>query len=386
MDGKVTAMAKPIKVLTIFGTRPEAIKMVPVLNGLDADENFESLLCVTGQHREMLNQVLDIFNFEPDFDLNIMQPGQSLSQITSQILLGLEPILKQVKPDWVLVHGDTATTAAASLAAYYQSIPVGHIEAGLRTYDIYAPWPEEVNRRISGVIAALHFAPTKLSQTNLISEGVEESAIVVTGNTVIDALFSVLERLKLSKGLEASIDKGLPALDPSKKLIVVTGHRRESFGDGLENICQALLTLSQRSDVQIIYPVHLNPYVKKNVEAKLSGHENIHLIAPLGYLDFVRLMSRAHIIISDSGGIQEEAPSLGIPVLVTRKTTERPEALENGTAKLVGHDIDKIVSETVRLLENPDAYREISEASNPFGDGKAVDRILSALKKNSRTL
>lgn len=374
---------KSIKVLTIFGTRPEAIKMGPLVQALNAHPAFESHLCVTGQHREMLDQVLDIFDLMPQYDLSIMKPGQSLSHVTSRILLGLEPIISEVKPDWVLVHGDTASTAAAALAAYYQRVPVGHVEAGLRTHDIYSPWPEEVNRKIAGVVAACHFAPTEKAKSNLLAENVSNDTIIVTGNTVVDALFSTLERLETSEALRKSIEDKLPVIDTQKKLIVVTGHRRESFGAGFENICQALLELSQRSDVQIIYPVHLNPYVKRVVSQTLSGQANIHLIEPLDYVAFLDLMTKAAIIITDSGGIQEEAPSLGIPVLVTRKTTERPEALKSGTVKLVGHDKDMIVNQATHLLDNASAYKAMSDASNPYGDGKAVERILSHLLSKS---
>jgi len=366
-----------MKILTVFGTRPEAIKMAPLVKGFVAHNDIESLLCVTGQHREMLDQVLDIHNLKPNFDLDIMEAGQSLSQINSRILLGLEPVLAEVNPDWVFVHGDTATTAAASLAAYYQSIPLAHVEAGLRTYNIYSPWPEEINRRIAGVIASCHFAPTENAKSNLLAEGVKEENILVSGNTVIDALFQGLEQLEASKTLRQSIDVKLPTLNPAKKLIVVTGHRRESFGEGFENICQSLIDISKRGDVQIIYPVHLNPYVKKIVGVRLSCQENIHLIAPLSYLAFIHLMSKAYIIITDSGGIQEEAPSLGIPVLVTRETTERPEALEVGAARLVGQDKAEIVTQTERLLDNQSAYQAMSKVKNPYGDGKAVSQIIS---------
>ena len=368
-----------IKVLTVFGTRPEAIKMGPLVQALNAHPRFDSHLCVTGQHREMLDQVLDIFHLKPEYDLDIMEPGQSLTQLTSKILLGLSPIISAVKPDWVLVHGDTATTAAAALAAYYQKVSVGHVEAGLRTHNIYSPWPEEVNRKITGVIAACHFAPTEKAKMNLLAENIPQEAIIVTGNTVIDALFSTLKQLDASEERRQAIMDILPPLEPKKKLILVTGHRRESFGVGFENICNALLELSQRDDVQIVYPVHLNPYVKKIVSQTLSGQTNIHLIEPLDYVSFLYLMTKASIIITDSGGIQEEAPSLGIPVLVTRKVTERPEALKNGTVKLVGHDTKGIVEEATRLLEDMSAYKTMSNASNPYGDGKAVDRILSHL-------
>jgi len=369
--------------LTIFGTRPEAIKMGPLVQALNANPAFDSHLCVTGQHREMLDQVLGIFDLIPQYDLDVMEAGQSLSQLTSKILLGLEPIISELKPDWILVHGDTSSTAAAALAAYYQRIPVGHVEAGLRTHNIYSPWPEEVNRKIAGIVAGCHFAPTEKAKMNLLAENIPQEAVIVTGNTVIDALFSTLKQLDASEERRQAIMDTLPPLEPEKKLILVTGHRRESFGVGFENICNALLELSQRDDVQIIYPVHLNPYVKKIVSQILSGQTNIHLIEPLDYVSFLYLMTKASIIITDSGGIQEEAPSLGIPVLLTRKVTERPEALKSGTVKLVGHDKTVIVNQAARLLDNASAYKSMSDASNPYGDGKAVDRILSHLLSQS---
>ena len=357
--------------------------MAPLIKGFEGHKNIRSVLCVTGQHREMLDQVLRIYAIKPDFDLDLMKLGQTLSQLTSSILLGLEPILDEVKPDWVFVHGDTASTAAASLAAYYKSIRVAHVEAGLRTYDIYSPWPEEINRRIAGVIASCHFAPTETAKSNLLAESVKRDSIAVTGNTVIDALYLALKKIESSSMLSQQCDEKIPRLDPDKKLVVVTGHRRESFGEGFENICNALLELSNRDDVQIIYPVHLNPYVKKVVTGKLSGQENIHLIEPLDYLSFIRLLSRAYIIISDSGGIQEEAPSLGIPLLVTRETTERPEVVDIGAVKLVGHDKGKIVTQAVTLLENPSVYAAMSNCKNPYGDGRTVERIINHLLKQS---
>jgi len=373
------AQSNSIKVLTIFGTRPEAIKMAPVVSALNDHAQFESILCVTGQHREMLDQVLEVFGLTPDFDLNVMKSGQSLTQLSSKILIGLEPIIQKVKPDWVLVHGDTATTSAAAQAAYYQSVAVGHIEAGLRTYDIYAPWPEEINRRIASLIASHHFAPTHQAKANLLSEGLKEKSITVTGNTVIDALFTALERLKKSDALLKSIKADLPVLDQAKKVILVTGHRRESFGQGFENICDAFIELAQRKDVQLIYPVHLNPYVQDVVQEKLSGKDNIHLINPLSYLPFVYLMSKSYLIITDSGGIQEEAPSLRIPVLLTRNATERPEAIECGAVKLVGQNTADIVAHASSLLDNEDVYRTMADAGNPYGDGQATDRILCFL-------
>ncbi len=355
--------------------------MAPLIKGFESHKNIRSVLCVTGQHREMLDQVLSIYSINPDFDLKLMKPGQTLSQLSSSILLGLEPILDEVKPDWVFVHGDTATTSAASLAAYYKSLPVAHVEAGLRTYDIYSPWPEEINRRIAGVISTFHFAPTETAKSNLLAEGVKPGSIVVTGNTIIDALNIALKKIESSPMLSQQCDEKIPRLDSYKKLVVVTGHRRESFGEGFEKICQALVELSKRDDVQIIYPVHLNPYVREVVTEKLSGQANIHLIEPLDYLAFIRLLSRAYIIISDSGGIQEEASSLGIPLLVTRETTERPEVIDIGAVKLVGHDKDKIVTQAITLLENPNAYAAMSNCENPYGDGRAVERIINHLLK-----
>jgi len=351
--------------------------MAPLVIGLKGHEKIESILCVSGQHREMLDQVLQAFDLKPDFDLDVMQPGQSLSDVTSRVLLGLKPILEQVQPDWVFVHGDTATTVSASLAAYYERIPVAHIEAGLRTHNIYAPWPEEVNRRIASLIASCHFAPTEKAKANLMTEGVLENNILVTGNTVIDALLAATKKLDASKALQTKIDSQLPVIDISKKLILVTGHRRENFGQGFENICKALVHLAKRDDVQIIYPVHLNPKVNNLVRERLSSRENIYLIEPLSYLPFVRLMSKAYIIITDSGGIQEEAPTLGVPVLVTREITERPETLDAGTVKLVGTDTAEIIRQSERLLENKNAYAKMSKANNPYGDGKAVLRIIS---------
>jgi len=375
----VSSQHKKLKILTVFGTRPEAIKMAPLVLALNKHPEIDNHLCVTAQHREMLDQVLDIFNITPDFDLDIMTPGQNLYDVTAKILLGMKDVLESVKPDWVLVHGDTATTAAVSLAAYYQRIAVGHVEAGLRTHNIYAPWPEEINRRITGVIANLHFAPTDGARDNLLAEATRPDAITVTGNTVIDALFSVLARIKGDVDLQQKLDQQLPQIDPNKKLILVTGHRRENFGGGFRRICEALKTLAARGDVQIIYPVHLNPNVRGVVDELLADQENIDLIAPLIYLPFIRLMSRAHIIITDSGGVQEEAPSLGIPVLVMRDTTERPEAVDAGTVRLVGTDQDKIITEASALLDDPEVYEKMAKAQNPYGDGFAVPKIIEAL-------
>lgn len=370
------------RVLTVFGTRPEAIKMAPLVHTLAADERFDAKVCVTAQHREMLDQVLDLFEIKPDFDLNLMKAGQTLNDVTARILLELKPVLQEFKPDVVLVHGDTATTFAASLAAYYEQIPVGHIEAGLRTGNIYSPWPEEANRKLTGALTKYHFAPTVTSKQNLIKESYEPSNISVTGNTVIDALLMVKDKIDTNEDLNATLAAQFPFLDDSKKLILVTGHRRESFGGGFERICQALAeTAKAHPESQILYPVHLNPNVREPVNRILSNVDNIHLIEPQQYLPFIYLMSRAHIILTDSGGIQEEAPSLGKPVLVMRDTTERPEAVAAGTVKLVGTDIHKITSNLDTLLTDTQAYQAMSYAHNPYGDGKACQRILDELAK-----
>ncbi|AQS50889.1 UDP-N-acetylglucosamine 2-epimerase (non-hydrolyzing) [Paenalcaligenes hominis] len=373
-----------MKVLTVFGTRPEAIKMAPLALQLADDTRFEAKVCVTAQHREMLDQVLQLFNLQPDYDLNIMKPGQDLSDITTGILQGLKTVLAEFKPDMVLVHGDTATTFATALAAYYQQIPVGHIEAGLRTGNLYSPWPEEGNRCLTGAITTLHFAPTSASRQNLLAEGVKDSTIVVTGNTVIDALLQVKEKIENDTDLVAELAQRFDFLDSTKKLILVTGHRRESFGGGFERICQALVqTAEQHPEVQIVYPVHLNPNVQEPVNRLLRQSPSIHLIEPQDYLPFVYLMNKAHIILTDSGGIQEEAPSLGKPVLVMRDTTERPEAVEAGTVKLVGTNIDQITQELTRLLTDGTAYERMSQAHNPYGDGLACQRIRDFLIDNS---
>lgn len=370
-----------IKTLCVFGTRPEAIKMAPLALALAADENFDAKVCVTGQHREMLDQVLGLFGIEPDFDLNIMKPGQDLTDVTATILQGMKGIFSAYKPDVVLVHGDTATTFAASLAAYYQQIPVAHVEAGLRTGNIYSPWPEEANRKLTGALANLHFAPTNTSRDNLLREGIDSKAVIVTGNTVIDALLDVVARLDRDHDLQAQAAKPFEFLNLNRKIILVTGHRRESFGGGFERICQALMEVAQQHpEVDIVYPVHLNPNVREPVNRLLSGISNVHLIEPLDYLPFIYLMSRSYIILTDSGGIQEEAPSLGKPVLVMRDTTERPEAVAAGTVKLVGTDTGNIVRELNRLLSDSNAYRQMSFAHNPYGDGEACKRILSALR------
>lgn len=372
-----------MKTLCIFGTRPEAIKMAPLVQALAADERFEAKVCVTGQHREMLDQVLELFSITPDYDLNIMKPGQDLTDVTTAILQGLKAVLSEFKPDIVLVHGDTATTFAASLAAYYQQTPVAHVEAGLRTGNLYSPWPEEGNRKLTGALAKLNFAPTDTSRNNLLREGISPDNIVVTGNTVIDALLDVVKRLDQDSQLLAQASAPAAFLDPARKLILVTGHRRESFGDGFERICQALMEVAQQHpEVDIVYPVHLNPNVREPVNRLLNGISNIYLIAPLDYLPFVHMMTRSHIILTDSGGIQEEAPSLGKPVLVMRDTTERPEAVSAGTVKLVGTNTADIVRELNRLLVDTSAYQAMSYAHNPYGDGKACQRILEALLDN----
>ncbi|WP_345877377.1 non-hydrolyzing UDP-N-acetylglucosamine 2-epimerase [Shewanella algae] len=370
------------KVLTVFGTRPEAIKMAPLVHALAADDRFDAKVCVTAQHREMLDQVLSLFEITPDYDLNLMKAGQTLNDITARILLELKPVLQDFKPDVVLVHGDTATTFASSLGAYYEQIAVGHVEAGLRTGNIYSPWPEEANRKLTGALTKYHFAPTDTSKANLLNENYSTDNIVVTGNTVIDALLMVKAKIEQDSALKATLAAQFPFLDESKRLILVTGHRRESFGGGFERICEALaITAKAYPDVQILYPMHLNPNVREPVNRILGGIENIILIEPQEYLPFIYLMMRSHIILTDSGGIQEEAPSLGKPVLVMRDTTERPEAVAAGTVKLVGTDVDKIVSGLNVLLNDEDAYTEMSFAHNPYGDGEACKRILSELAK-----
>ncbi|HFQ5342493.1 TPA: non-hydrolyzing UDP-N-acetylglucosamine 2-epimerase [Vibrio vulnificus] len=370
------------KVLTVFGTRPEAIKMAPLVHALAADERFEAKCCVTAQHREMLDQVLELFEITPDYDLNLMKAGQTLNEVTARILLELKPVLQEFKPDVVLVHGDTATTFAASLAAYYEQIAVGHVEAGLRTGNIYSPWPEEANRKLTGALTKYHFAPTETSQQNLLQENYSEENIFVTGNTVIDALLMVKEKIEQDADLKATLAAQFPYLDENKKLILVTGHRRESFGGGFERICEALAqTAKQHPEVQILYPMHLNPNVREPVNRILGSVENVLLIEPQQYLPFIYLMDRAHIILTDSGGIQEEAPSLGKPVLVMRDTTERPEAVAAGTVKLVGTNVEKIVSNLNTLIIDSKAYQAMSFAHNPYGDGKACKRILDSLCK-----
>jgi len=364
-----------IKVLTVLGTRPEAIKLAPVIKELERqNDKFTSRVCVTGQHREMLAPFLQLFDIKPDWDLDIMKPNQSLFDVTVSALTKLRPVLETENPDIVLVQGDTTTAFVAALAAFYLKIKIGHVEAGLRTADKYNPFPEEINRRLISHLADLHFAPTSRAKANLLAEGIDEGSVFVTGNTVIDALFMILER---TEGQNLLAD--LP-LQPDKKLILVTAHRRESFGEGLINICQALIEIIRRvPNVEVVYPVHLNPNVRSTVERYLAGVDRIHLIEPLDYVSFVHLMNRAYLILTDSGGIQEEAPSLGKPVLVLRKVSERPEAIEAGAAKVVGTDAKSIVEETLLLLEDEREYSKMAKASNPFGDGHAAERIVKII-------
>lgn len=374
-----------MRILSVFGTRPEAIKMAPVVLALAAAAGIEPRVCVTGQHRAMLDQVLALFAIMPDYDLAVMQANQGLTDITTAVLKGLEPVLADFRPDRVLVHGDTTTSFAASLAAFYRRIPVGHVEAGLRTGNIYAPWPEEMNRRLADAIADLHFAPTERARANLLAEGAAADRVVVTGNTVIDALLHVIARIRQDLPLRDELDRRFDFLASGRgggqpKLVLVTGHRRENFGAGFERICRALARLAERDDVEILYPVHLNPNVQGPVMRTLGRRPRVHLIDPVDYLAFVCLMDRADLIITDSGGIQEEAPSLGKPVLVMRETTERPEAVEAGTVRLVGTDEDLIVREAERLLDDADAYAAMARAHNPYGDGHASERIVSTLR------
>ena len=371
-----------MKVVVVFGTRPEAIKMVPVFMALKADPVvFDVQLCVTAQHREMLDQVLELFGIVPDIDLDLMKPRQSLSDLTARALVGLQEVFEQQKPDVVLVHGDTTTSFVASLAAFYQQIPVGHVEAGLRTYNMSSPWPEEFNRRVTGLVANYHFAPTEQSKQNLLNESVESSRILVTGNTVIDALHWVTQKINKDEVLRIGLEERFSFIDPAKKLILVTGHRRENFGLGFLNICEALAELAKREDVQIIYPVHLNPSVQKPVNAILAGLGNVYLIEPQDYLPFVYLMNQSYMILTDSGGVQEEAPSLGKPVLVMRDTTERPEAVAAGTVRLVGTDKCTIQGAVELLLSDEGVYQQVAFSHNPYGDGKASGKIVNFLKE-----
>lgn len=374
-----------IKVLTVFGTRPEAIKMAPLVRALAADEAIQSEVCVTAQHREMLDQVTQLFEIRPDYDLNIMTSGQDLYDVTTRVLLGLRQVLRASRPDMVLVHGDTTTCFASCLSAFYEQIPVGHVEAGLRTGDLLSPWPEEANRKLTGALAQLHFAPTELSRQNLIKENIPPKNIVVTGNTVVDALLWVVDKIKQDKNLSHSLVSSLPLLDQNKRLILVTGHRRESFGGGFERICEALRQIALKyAGCQIVYPVHLNPNVREPVNRLLCDIGNIFLVEPLDYLPFVYLMERSYLVLTDSGGIQEEAPSLGKPVLLMRDNTERPEALEAGTVKLVGTDVAKIVCAVTDLMESPVNYEIMARATNPYGDGKACERIIRAIKVRNK--
>ncbi|WP_432260464.1 non-hydrolyzing UDP-N-acetylglucosamine 2-epimerase [Cupriavidus sp. TMH.W2] len=368
------------KVLVVFGTRPEAIKMAPLVKLLMEDEGVHCGVCVTAQHREMLDQVLRLFDIRPDFDLNVMKAGQDLYELTSNILGGMKSVLDSFAPDLVLVHGDTSTTLATTLAAYYKQIPVGHVEAGLRTGNLYSPWPEEANRKVTGTLAALHFAPTPRSRQNLLSEGVREDTVIVTGNTVIDALFCIRTRLQSDSSLRKRTAQQIPYEIRGRRIVLVTGHRRESFGEGFERICSALAQIARlHPEADVVYPVHLNPNVREPVGRLLKDIGNVHLIEPLDYLPFVHLMDNAHLILTDSGGIQEEAPSLGKPVLVMRDTTERPEAVDAGTVKLVGTSIERIVSNTSVLLKDENAYLAMSRAHNPYGDGAACARISHAI-------
>lgn len=368
------------KILTVFGTRPEAIKMAPLVQALDEDNRFDARVCVTAQHREMLDQVLDLFEITPDYDLNLMKVGQSLNDVTANILLGLKSVLQEFKPDVVLVHGDTATTFATSLAAYYEKISVGHVEAGLRTDDIYSPWPEEANRKLTGALAKYHFAPTDASKKNLLKENYSGQYIYITGNTVIDALLKMVEKIEINVSLQEKLKQNYHFVDETKDLVVITGHRRENFGGGFESICAAIAESAKNNpNVQYVYPVHLNPNVQEPVNRLLNGLNNVYLIDPLGYLPFVNLMRLSTVILTDSGGIQEEAPSLGKPVLVMRDTTERPEAVEAGTVKLVGTNKDIIVKSLAELLKKEEEYQKMSKAHNPYGDGKACAKILNVL-------
>ena len=380
------------KVMLVFGTRPEAIKMAPLVKEFQKQkERIETVVCVTGQHREMLDQVLEIFDIKPDYDLNIMKQGQDLYDVTARVLTGMREVLKEVKPDVVLVHGDTTTSTAAALATFYQQIPVGHVEAGLRTHNIYSPWPEEMNRLLTGRLATYHFSPTPLSRNNLIKESIDDRNIIVTGNTVIDALYWVVDKIKNNKELNNELENVLSKagydvnrLNNGKKLVLITGHRRENFGDGFINMCTAIKDLIVKyPDVDFVYPMHLNPNVRKPIHEvfgeNLSGLKNMFFIEPLEYLSFVYLMEKSSIVLTDSGGIQEEAPGLGKPVLVMRNTTERPEALNAGTVKLVGTDYNKIVNEVSSLIDDKAAYEKMSKAVNPYGDGLACGRIVNAL-------
>ena len=370
------------KILSVFGTRPEAIKMAPLALALANNAAFEARVCVTAQHREMLDQTLNLFGIVPEYDLDVMEPGQNLHDLSARVLSGLRPVLLDFKPDMVLVHGDTLTTFCAATAAFFEKIPVGHIEAGLRSHNLQAPWPEEANRRITSVVTSHHFAPTEAARQNLLKEHVPEERISVTGNTVIDALFWMRDKITTSENLNNSFAERFSFLDNDRKMVLITGHRRENFGAGFENICEAISKLAHANeDVDFVYPVHLNPNVKEPVEKILGDLENVRLIAPQDYAPFVHLMDRAHLILTDSGGIQEEAPSLGKPVLVMRETTERPEAVDAGTVVLVGTNVQKITTMVQSLLSDSETYKAMSKAHNPYGDGKAVPRIVEALRR-----
>lgn len=374
-----------MKVLTVFGTRPEAIKMAPLVKALATAQGMEARTCVTGQHRQMLDQVLALFDITPEYDLQVMQPRQTLAMVTSQILLGMQPVLEEFRPDLVLVHGDTATTFAATLAAFYEKIPVGHVEAGLRTGDLYSPWPEEANRCLTGKLAHWHFAPTSQTRDNLLREGVPEAHITITGNTVIDALLMTESKLRTDQALLQAQQQRFGFLREQARMVLITGHRRENFGGGFERICEAIARLArQHPEVDFVYPVHLNPQVREPVNRLLSGQGNIHLIEPLDYLPFVYLMGRSHIILTDSGGIQEEAPSLGKPVLVMRDTTERPEAVQAGTVRLVGTEVDAIFDGVHQLLTDDALHQTMAQAHNPYGDGNACTRIVEFLQQSMR--
>lgn len=367
------------RVLTVFGTRPEAIKMAPIIRRLNEADSVDCTVCVTAQHRQMLDQVLDLFAIKPDYDLDVMREAQDLTYVTSAVLKGLQDVYRAVRPDWVLVQGDTTTTFGAALAAFYAKVPIAHVEAGLRTWNPSSPWPEEMNRCLTTRLAGLHFPPTKQSQDNLVREGVDPSRIIVTGNTVIDALFDTISILDSDPARLTPFDHGLPRIGANTRLILATLHRRENFDGGLERVARGLQQLADRGDVDVVLPLHPNPRVQQAIGPILSDHPRVHLIPPLDYLPFIHLMRRATLIITDSGGIQEEAPSLGKPVLVTRDTTERPEALRAGTVELVGTDTDLLVARATRLLDDTEAYEAMSAAHNPYGDGQAANRILEAL-------
>lgn len=371
-----------VNVLIVFGTRPEAIKMAPVVRTLRNSAKLKAFVCVTAQHRELLDSVLKLFEIVPDFDLNLMRPDQSLDQLTAGVVVEMGRVLDKLRPDLVLVHGDTTTTMAAALSAFYRKIPVGHVEAGLRSGNMYAPWPEELNRRVASLTTRFHFAPTEKAKANLMAEGVPEAHIHVTGNTVIDALQWVAGRIAASAEKTSYFARMFDYLHPDRRLVLVTGHRRENFGDGFLSICRAVRRLAAREDVQVVYPVHPNPNVRGVVDSELSGHERVFLIEPLDYEPFVYLMQRASILLTDSGGVQEEGPSLGKPVLVMREVTERPEAVLAGTVRLVGSNTERIVSEVERLLDDSDAYAAMARAINPYGDGKASQRITHVLERD----